>query len=94
MSHRIFSLVHIVCLSYPRGRHTVTINHFSNPEVEDSDGLKLSDEMTESLASHLSAFTRPLVQKIYGNANQDVQSFQDVLSLFTDPNAENTRRNL
>ena len=63
-------------------------------EVEDFDRLKLSEEMAESLTSYLSTFTRPLVQKIYGNDSQDVQSFQDVLRLFTDPNAEHTRKNL
>ena len=63
-------------------------------QVEDVDSLQLSDEMTGSLLEHMSAFTRPLVVKIYGGTNVETRSFRDVLKLFTDPDAEDARNNL
>jgi hypothetical protein len=50
--------------------------------------------MAISLMDHMGAFTRPLVAKIYGSADQQTSSFNDVLKLFTDPNADNARQNL
>lgn len=66
----------------------------ANIEVDDFENLKLSKEVSESLTSYLSIFTRPLVQKIYGDDSKEVRSIQDILRLFTDPNADQTRKNL
>ncbi len=62
--------------------------------VDDVDTLKLSDGMAERLAEHMSAFTRPLVLRIYGDTNVKTSTFRDVLTLFTDPNADTPRENL
>jgi hypothetical protein len=50
--------------------------------------------MAISLMDHMSAFTRPLVAKIYGGSDVQASSFTDVLKLFTDPNADEARQNL
>ena len=65
-----------------------------NIPVDYVDTLKLSDGMAERLAAHMSAFTRPLVLRIYGDETVQTSSFRDVLMLFTDPNAEAARENL
>lgn len=63
-------------------------------EVDNIEGLKLSAEMADSLSEHMSAFTRPLILKIYGHDDLETTSFRDVLLLFTDPNADAARDNL
>ena len=65
-----------------------------NIPVDNVDSLRLSPEMADRLAEHMSAFTRPLVLRIYGDANMQTNSFRDVLMLFTDPNADAARDNL
>ncbi len=65
-----------------------------NIPIDDVESLKLSDEMAQSLLAHMTAFTRPLILKIYGDANMTTGSFRDVLTLFTDPNADVARNNL
>ena len=63
-------------------------------QVDDIKSLQLSNEMTESLAEHMSAFTRPLVSRVYGKADVNSRSFHDVMKLFTDPDAAAARQNL
>ncbi len=65
-----------------------------NIEVDNIESLRLSNEMTQDLADHMYVFTHPLILKIYGDANVETGSFRDVLKLFTDPNADDARKNL
>lgn len=63
-------------------------------DVEHVHNLKLSHEMSIALADHMSVFTRPLILKIYGDADKQARSLHDVLRLFTDPDNATARNNL
>jgi hypothetical protein len=65
-----------------------------NIPVDNVESLRLSAEMAARLSEHMSAFTRPLVLRVYGDANVGANSFRDVLMLFADPNAAAARENL
>lgn len=57
-------------------------------EVNDHEGLKLSDEMNKELATYMTGFTRPLVKQIYGQDDVDIETFDDVVKLFRDPDVK------
>lgn len=63
-------------------------------QIDNVDSLRLSDDMAGSLTDHMLVFTRPLIQKIYGGSDIGTGSFDDLLKLFTDPNADAARQNL
>ena len=58
-------------------------NHGIN--IEDSDALKLSKAKSDQLTEYMTEFTRPLIVQIYGEDEVDVQTFDDVIKLFRDP---------
>lgn len=62
--------------------------------VDDFEHLRLSDDKTSQVAAYMNVFTRPLVQSVYGSDKGDVQSLDDILKLFADPDVETARRNL
>lgn len=62
--------------------------------VEDSAGLKLSPAKVKELSAYMKSFTRPLMLQIYGESEGDVESFEDVISLFRDPDMQKARHRL
>ncbi len=62
--------------------------------VNDISALKLSEEKSKKLTTYMTKFTHPLILQIYGNSDIGVQSFEDVIGLFRDPDLENARRKL
>ena len=62
--------------------------------VDDFEHLRLSPAKTNQVASYMNVFTRPLVQSVYGSDKGDVQSLDDILRLFADPDVATARRNL
>jgi hypothetical protein len=46
--------------------------------IESSEGLKLSDNKQKE-------FTRPLISHIYGSGDINIQNFEDVVSLYRNP---------
>ena len=62
--------------------------------VNDHADLKLSDTKARELASYMSVFTRPLVLRVYGEKNTSIESLQDILRLFADPDVKAARGNL
>jgi hypothetical protein len=63
-------------------------------EVNRQEALKLSAAKTAELTSYMAKFTRPLIQEIYGSEELEIQSFEDVVSLFRNPDVKETRRKL
>jgi hypothetical protein len=70
-------------------------------EVEDSKKLDLTDEMKETLHHYMMAFTRPLVDRIFGlQADEDngiaapLESQLDISTLLNDPDVARARNNL
>jgi len=53
--------------------------------INDHDALKLSDTMNKELTSYMTDFTRPLIAQIYGGEDVSIESFDDVINLFRDP---------
>jgi hypothetical protein len=56
--------------------------------VNNYDALKLSDEKNRELTEYMSSFTRPLILQIYGADDVSIQSFEDVVHLFKDPDVK------
>lgn len=53
--------------------------------IEDNEALKLSKAKSEQLSAYMTEFTRPLIVQIYGEGEVEVQTFEDVIKLFRDP---------
>jgi len=62
--------------------------------VNDLSALQLSDQKKLELGKYMKAFTEPLIAKIYGGENLELNSFDDVLSLFSDPDVTKVRARL
>jgi len=62
--------------------------------VDNFEHLRLSESKTNQVAAYMNVFTRPLVQSVYGSDKGEVQSLNDILKLFADPDVEAARRNL
>jgi len=65
-------------------------------EIEDVSALKLSEAKVKELSSYMTAFTHPLIERIYGGDGGDVaiQDFDDILALFRDPDVQKAREKL
>ena len=63
-------------------------------KVNDLSALQLSDQKKLELGKYMKAFTEPLIAKIYGGENLQIDSFDDVLSLFSDPDVTKVRARL
>ena len=57
-------------------------------KVNDYEDLQLSEEMNKELSTYMTDFTRPLVKQIYGSEDMDIQTFEDVVQLFRDPDVK------
>ena len=56
-------------------------------EISNSEHLKLSTTKTQELTEYMTEFTRPLIQNIYGDNDNAVQSYADMVALFRSPDA-------
>jgi len=63
-------------------------------KVEDSEALKLSPDKIADLTSYMSVFTRPLILQVYGDGDMEVESFDDIIGLFRDPDVKKAREKL
>jgi hypothetical protein len=63
-------------------------------EVNDVRQLRLSKKKSEELVSYMTQFTRPLIMEIYGRQDVSVQSFEDLIGLFRDPDVTKAREKL
>lgn len=62
--------------------------------VNDYASLRLSPEKTEELTRYMVMFTRPLMQMIYGDEAVQINSYDDLLRLFRDPDVTKARQRL
>ncbi len=53
--------------------------------VNSTDALKLSPTKNGELMSYMKMFTRPLIEQIYGSDDLSMQSFDDLIGLFRQP---------
>ncbi len=71
----------------------ITLREHGIP-VNDDVALKLSPEKQTELAGYMRSFTMPLIMQIYGSDDVSIQSFQDVVGLFKDPDVRKARDKL
>ncbi len=62
-------------------------------EVNDT-ALRLSPAKTRELAHYMKNFTRPLLMQIYGDETGGIETFDDVVAMFRDPDIERARKQL
>ena len=62
--------------------------------VNEVGALRLSPRKIKELTSYMSAFTHPLIQRIYGNGDLAVKSFDDILGLFRNPDVKQAHTKL
>jgi len=63
-------------------------------EVNSLDALKLSKGKSTELSAYMTAFTRPLIVQVYGNEDVNIQSFEDIIALFREPDIKKAREKL
>lgn len=63
--------------------------------VNNVNALKLSKSKSQELGMYMRDFTRPLIVEIYGDGEDvDIQSFEDVVNLFRDPDVKKAKEKL
>ncbi len=62
--------------------------------INDYSALKLSKRKSDELAEYMTNFTRPLIIKIYGNEDVSIQSYDDIIGLFRQPDAKKAMEKL
>jgi len=63
-------------------------------EVNNQEALKLSPGKVKELSAFMKAFTRPLLMQVYGEEGQKMETFEDVIQLFRDPDVQKARQKL
>jgi hypothetical protein len=63
-------------------------------EVNNQEALRLSPAKTRELASYMRSFTRPLLAQVYGEEGKQLETFEQVVALFRDPDIDKARRKL
>lgn len=53
--------------------------------IADQAGLQLSEHKAEELTRYMTEFTRPLMQQIYGGTDTNIDSMEQLLSMFKSP---------
>ena len=56
--------------------------------INNYDALKLSKRKSEELTEYMTAFTRPLILKIYGDDDVSIKGFEDIVALFREPDIQ------
>jgi hypothetical protein len=63
-------------------------------EVNDHANLSLSEHKTAELSEYMIAFTRPLISRIYGGEDVEINKPGDLIGLFQDPDRAKVLRRL
>lgn len=63
-------------------------------EVNSQDALRLSPGKTKELSTYMKSFTRPLLMQVYGEDGMKIETFEDVVGLFRDPDLQKARHKL
>ncbi|MBI1777779.1 MAG: hypothetical protein HYR63_20760 [Proteobacteria bacterium] len=62
--------------------------------VTSQDALQLSEAKKQELVQFMRAFTRPLIQKVYGGLDAQITDFDQLVGLFSHPDRGEALRNL
>jgi len=62
--------------------------------VDEEKSLRLSPTKVAELSDYMTTFTRPLIQQLFGEAELNLDTFEDVIALFRDPDVRKARSRL
>ncbi|HEY4134986.1 MAG TPA: hypothetical protein VGO34_07200 [Alphaproteobacteria bacterium] len=62
--------------------------------LEEDSALHLSPAKIQELTPYMAAFTRPLLQEIYGKSDIEIENFSDMLDLFRNPDVKKIQERL
>lgn len=62
--------------------------------VNSHAALRLSEEKSAELAGYMKTFTAPLIQRVFGSANPDINDYDQLIGMFRSPDREEAMRNL
>ena len=65
-----------------------------NISISGAEDLKLSNDKASELTKYMKTFTEPLIRQVYGGADPDVQSFDELIGMFSRPNKQEALKNL
>jgi hypothetical protein len=65
-----------------------------NIKVDDAEHLRLSPKMQEKLTEYMRVFTRPLVQKVFGDDTKDISSAGQIIGMFRDVDRDEALRRI
>ena len=63
-------------------------------ELEEVDALRLSDAKQAELTEYMRVFTSPLLAQVYGDSNADIENFDQLIGMFSNPDRESAIKNL
>jgi len=63
-------------------------------DVENQEALKLSPKKTRELTEYMAGFTHALIKEIYGSTDVDIESFDDIIALFREPDIKKAKKQL
>jgi len=63
-------------------------------DVEEPKYLRLSENKRTELTDRMKDFTKPLIDKIYGTGQDDIENVDDLSTMLRNPNKEEALRNL
>lgn len=63
-------------------------------DVEEPKYLRLSENKRTELTDRMKDFTKPLIDKVYGSSQDDIENVDDLSTMLRNPNKEEALRNL
>ena len=63
-------------------------------ELKEVDALRLSDAKQAELTKYMRVFTSPLLAQVYGDSNADIENFDQLIGMFSNPAIDSAIRNL
>jgi hypothetical protein len=63
-------------------------------KVDDQAALRLSPTKTKELGAYMRSFTRPLLTQVYGDEAANIETFDQIIGLFRDPDVQKARHKL
>ena len=62
--------------------------------IDEFEVLKLSDKKAKELSSYISKFTKPLILSIYGDDNNEIKDYDDLINILRNSDAKRVKQKL
>lgn len=63
-------------------------------ELDEVDALKLSEAKQAELTEYMRVFTSPLLAEVYGDSDANIENFDQLIGMFSNPDKDSAIRNL